>query len=160
MKLEPRIVVAPLAAIAILATILTETREALHLSGAWRTVRAAHAAAPDPFAPLDQALAREVPATQLIARDPFGAAIVVAVASPRRKPVPRVAVPKPVLQPQLTSIIFDADPRATLRWDGHDYSVRAGALFADFRVVSISRDQVILDRGGEPVVLALPKKGE
>jgi len=60
----------------------------------------------------------------------------------------------------LTTIVFDADPRATVRWDGRDYSVRAGALFADFRVVSITRDQVVLDHAGESVVLKLPRKGD
>jgi hypothetical protein len=57
--------------------------------------------------------------------------------------------------PVLTSIVWDADPRATIRFNGRDYSVRQAALFDDYRVVSITRDQVVLDRLGESLVLRL-----
>jgi hypothetical protein len=60
----------------------------------------------------------------------------------------------------LTSIVWDNDPRATVRWEGRDYSVRENSLFADFRVTGIRRDQVVLERGGERLVLRLPQKGE
>jgi hypothetical protein len=42
----------------------------------------------------------------------------------------------------------------------HDYSVRTNTLFADFRVVSITAQWVVLDRGGESLVLRLPVKGD
>lgn len=161
MKTDARVVVAPLAAILILTLIVIETREALHLSGAWHKPPRVRVASVDPFAPLDRMLASEPPAHPPGLRDPFssGAApTVVAVRTPKLPPRPKTPPPPP--KPVLTSIIFDADPRATVRWDGRDYSVRAGALFADFRVVSISREQVVLDRGGESVILALPRKGE
>jgi hypothetical protein len=61
--------------------------------------------------------------------------------------------------PLLTSIVWDADPRATIRYDGHDYSVRENSLFADFRVKSISRTEVVLERGGQPLGLTLRSKG-
>jgi hypothetical protein len=160
MKLEARTIVPPVAAAIILALIITQTREALTLSGAWRRASAAAANAPSPFAHLEALLAAPGRARADLPRDPFrsGATPQVAVAGPVR----RVATPKPVppQQPVLTSIVFDADPRATVRWGGRDYSVRAGTLFADFRVTSVDRDQVTLDRGGEPVVLRLPKRGD
>ncbi len=60
----------------------------------------------------------------------------------------------------LTAIVFDADPRALLRWNGRDYSVRPGGLFDDFQVVSITRDQVVLSRNGENIVLQRKSQGE
>jgi hypothetical protein len=63
-------------------------------------------------------------------------------------------------KPTLTSIVWDADPRATVRYEGNDYSVRANSLFADFRVTSITANQVVLDRNGEQIVLTLNPKGE
>jgi len=62
--------------------------------------------------------------------------------------------------PVLTSIIWDSDPRATLRYDGRDFSVRENSLFADFRVTSITSTQVVLERNGEPLVLTLRSKGD
>ena len=62
--------------------------------------------------------------------------------------------------PVLTAIIFDNDPRATIRYDGRDYPVRVNSLFADFRVVRIAADEVVLDRAGETLVLKLPSKGD
>jgi len=159
-KLDARVVVPPIAAAIILALIITQTRDALTLSGAWRRASAAAAAAPSPFASLEQLLAA-APAPRLeLPRDPFrtGPAPQAVVAGPvRRTPAIRSAPPA---LPVLTSIVFDADPRATVRWNGREYSVRAGTLFADFQVTQIARDQVVLDRGGESVVLRLPQRGE
>ncbi len=160
MKLDANTVAPPIAAVAILLLILTQTREALNLSGAWRKASAAAAAAPSPFAGLEHDLAASIPPRTDVARDPLrGAAPAVAVVTGPRRPLPS-AKPAPPAAPVLTSIIFDADPRATLRWDGRDYSVRPGGLFADFRVLSITREQVVLERAGESVVLRLPKRGE
>ncbi len=160
MKLEPRHVVPPLAAALVFALILTQTREALQLSGAWRRASAAAARAPSPFAGLDALLAAVPPPRAPLPRDPFrsGSPAPPVASGPVRPAPPRRPAPPP--QPVLTSIVFDADPRATVRWNGRDYSVRAGALFADFRVTSIARDQVVLDHGGETVVLRLPQRGE
>jgi hypothetical protein len=160
MKLDAPTLAPPLAAMLILVLVVTLTREALQLSGAWQKASAAAAAAPSPFATLESEIASSDPVLTPISRDPFrlGPAPVAAVTGPRRPMQPVRPAPPPV--PVLTSIIFDADPRATVRWDGRDYSVRPGGLFADFRVTSITRDQVVLDHGGESVVLRLPRRGE
>ncbi len=67
--------------------------------------------------------------------------------------------PKPVppALPTLTAIVFDNDPRAIVRWNGRDWDVRQNALFDVFQVVSISRDQVVLRRGDESIVLKRPQ---
>jgi len=78
-----------------------------------------------------------------------------------RQPAPVAAAPPAQApQPLLTSIIWDADPRATVRWDGRDFPVRENSLFADFIVKSIRRDEVVLERDGQQLVLKLTKKGE
>lgn len=159
MKLDARTIVPPLAALLIFALILIQTREALQLSGAWQKASAAAAAATSPFAGIENELTRAGRPRIVVTRDPLHApsATVAINTGPKRPPKPVVPVPPP--SPVLTSIIFDADPRATVRWDGRDYSVRPGGLFADFRVTSIARDQVVLDHGGQSVVLRLPKRG-
>ena len=160
MKLDASTLVPPLAAIVIFVLVLTQTREALQLSGAWQKASAAAAAAPSPFADLENEL-RAAPASRsTVDRDPLRSpSAPVAVVAGTRRAVKAPPQPPPAA-PILTSIIFDADPRATVRWDGHDYSVRPGGLFADFRVTSIARDEVVLDHGGESLVLRLPKRGE
>lgn len=160
MTLDAKALVPVLAAALILALILTLTREALNLSGAWQRASAAAAATPSPYAGLDRDIARTLPPRISITRDPLRGTIapVAMVTHPGKPTPPKKPAPPPV--PVLTSIIFDADPRATVRWDGREYSVRPGALFADFRVLSISREQVVLERAGESVVLRLPKRGE
>jgi hypothetical protein len=61
----------------------------------------------------------------------------------------------------LTSIVWlESNPSATLRWNGRDYPVQTNTLFDEFQVLGITRDQVTLMRGGETLVLQLPKKGE
>lgn len=153
-------VVSPVAAVLILLLILTQTQEALQLSGAWQKARAEAAATPSPFALLEQRLATPTFSSAAIRRDPLRPpeATTLARNGPVRPAKPSKPAPVPV--PILTSIIFDADPRATVRWDGRDYSVRPGGLFADFRVTSIARDQVVLDQGGQSLVLRLPTRGE
>jgi hypothetical protein len=160
-KLDARTLISPLVALVILVAIASFTREALTLSGAWRRAKAvARQTSPDPFAPIDHMLATTPPPRPAAMRDPFGtAAPVLAVnTNPRRPHV--VLPPPPPPAPVLTSIVFDADPRATVRFNGRDYSVRSGALFADFRVMNITRDQVVLDHLGQSMVLQLPKKGD
>lgn len=72
-------------------------------------------------------------------------------------PTPPPATPRPVL----TAIISDpSDNRAIVVYDNHSYSVRAGDLFAEFKVVSISPDGVVLDNGRERLTLQRPTKGK
>lgn len=159
MKLDASKFVPPAAAVMILALILTQMQEALRLSGAWQKARAEAAAAPSPFAVLENRLTVPALPSSVIRRDPLRAPETPLART--RPTIPQKPVqPAPPPAPVLTSIIFDADPRATVRWDGHDYSVRPGGLFADFRVTSITRDQVVLDHGGQSVVLRLPNRGE
>ena len=160
MKLDAGTLVPPLAAILIFALILTLTREALQLTGAWQKASAAAATAPSPFASLEKGIAAARRNQMDVSRDPlrWPTAPIATASAPKRPLKPMKPAPPP--SPVLTSIIFDADPRATVRWDGHDYSVRPGGLFADFRVTSITRDQVVLDHGNQAVVLRLPNKGD
>ena len=55
---------------------------------------------------------------------------------------------------------MENNPSATIRWNGKDRTVQVNTLFDEFRVRSITRDQVILERGGETLVLQLPRKGD
>jgi hypothetical protein len=114
----------------------------------------------DPYARLDKVLATADTTRLALVRDPFSfeKAATPKVAA-HRAPPPPVQPPAPAV-PVLTSIIWTDHPSATLRFEGHDYSVSSGTLFADFRVTSIARDQVVLDRAGAPIVLRLPRKGE
>jgi hypothetical protein len=119
----------------------------------------------DPYLQLDRALSRSLhhPETDRL-RDPFafGASAPAAVTGPARAQTvaPLPAPPPEPPRPVLTSIIWDNDPRATLRYADRDYSVRVNSLFADFRVKSITSTQVVLERNGESLVLTLRRKGE
>lgn len=154
--------VGPALAVALFAFVVWQTLQALQASGVWRfgPPRAVVAVA-DPLAALDGLIARAQGSTfDGAARDPFG----YGAAAPRpgdggpvvRRPV----VPPPPVLPVLTAIIYDNDPRAFVRWDGRDYTVHTGMLFADFEVVSIVRDQVVLRRGSENIVLRRKPQGE
>ena len=161
MKLDAKSLIAPIVALIVLALVLNVTLAALRTSGVWNRARVAfRPAKSNPYERLDQVLATSPgPGGPTLMRDPFsfGPALVV-VNRPTRPHRPVTPPPPPV--PVLTSIVWDADPRATVRWNGRDYSVRANSLFADFRVVSITAQQVVLERGGENLVLRLPVKGE
>ena len=161
MSLHPKTILPVLLAILILTVTVNRTMSALKSSGSWQTARrTAHARSEDPYARLERALSRPLlqpPADHL--RDPFVFAPLHAPGPPRPV-VARPVVPPPPPKPVLTSIIWDNDPRATIRYEDHDYSVRENSLFADFKVTSITATQVVLDRSGEPVVLTLRSKGE
>jgi hypothetical protein len=152
---------APLIALAILTVIGLQTSDALQHAGAWRAARRpARTAAPDPYARLEAQIA--APAGNLVLsslRDPFsyGRAPVVTSSAPAR---PRVPPPPP--QPVLTAILqSDNDPRALVHYADRDYTVQTGSLFADFKVISITAEQVVLDRGGQRLILHRPtKKGD
>ena len=160
MKLSPAQLLPPVLGLLTLVLVLNVTTTALRQSGAWQRAQTRGAPHVDPYSRLTLLLARGSSATPPV-RDPFGG---IAIATPTPAPgperprVPAAPVEKP--RPLLTSIVWDADPRATVRWGGRDWSVRENTLFSDFRVVSITREQVVLDRGGEQIVLRLPLKGD
>jgi hypothetical protein len=155
-------VLAPGIALLALVLIVQQTVSALRSSGAWRDRPKASAIRNDPYAHIDEMLGRPLldPSSGQ-GRDPFGYAPPPTVAvRPGPSHTPVVVVPPPPPRPTLTSIIFDNDPRATVRYNDRDFSVRENSLFADFRVRSITSTQVILERNGEPLVLTLRPKGE
>jgi hypothetical protein len=153
---------APLLALGLFAFVLYQTAHALQDSDVWRFAQPkAVAPVADPLADLDGVIARAQSAPFAGAdRDPFA----YGSAAPRPSVLPTVArrpTPPPAPEtPVLTAIVYDADPRAVLRWKGRDYSVRAGGLFDEFVVVSISREQVVLKRGSDSIVLQRKPQGE
>ena len=160
MKVDLEALVAPLIALVLLVLIVEQTLGALRSAGAWGKRHAATARAEDPYARLDRVLgSRDSSAADL--RDPFSFGRAPVSLTAVRRPTPRpVEVPQGPPPPVLTSIIFDNDPRATIRYNDRDYPVRVNSLFADYRVVSIARDQVVIDRSGQTVVLKLHSKGD
>lgn len=160
MRLRPRRVLPGILALTLLGAMIQQTMSALSLSGTWSRLKAPTATTTDPYSRIDRILARgDTTRASGPLRDPFRfgrANAPVAVSRPR--PSERVVVP--VRRPSLTAIIWDNDPRASIRWNDRDYSVRVNTLFDEYRVKSISRDQLVLERGGESIVLRLSKKGE
>jgi hypothetical protein len=162
-KIKPSALLPPLVAIVILVLTLQYTRGALQASGAWRTEpRIPRITSEDPYLRIDRILARPKFATSAVSpRNPFayGVApqpVVVNRGGGTTRPTPRPALPRP----QLTAILWDADPRAMIRYDGRDYTVRENSLFAEFRVASITKTNVTLERNGSPIVLSLRPRGE
>lgn len=162
--MNARGVVPAIVAAAVLALVLYQTSDALRsqLLRHPGIARQPGSASLDPYARLDALIAASardvVPSTM---RDPFGYGTLVASGEhPHKtvKPITPVAVEKPM--PILTAVVSDADPQAVIRFEGKNYTVRAGSLFADFRVVSVTADQVVLDRNGEQIVLHRASKGE
>lgn len=160
MSFDARLLVKPVVALGILVLIFMQTRDAVRRSGVWSRPATAHPAG-DPFGQLDRDLLRMGGGSTALTRDPmaFGGAM----AAPRGYQRPRRDVGQaktPVSVPVLTAIIWDADPTASIRLAGHDYTVRVNSLFADYQVTSISREQVVLAHAGESMVLKLQSKGE
>jgi hypothetical protein len=156
--------ISPLVALAVLAVVVTRTLAALSVTGAFG-FRAApvRVSVPLAYRNVDLALARrESAAAPAGTRDPFefgrATAVTPAVAAsrPRPRPLPPAEPPAPVL----TAIVWDNDPRALVRWKQREWTVRAGGLFDEFRVVSITRDQVRLQRGEATLVLTRRNPGE
>ena len=158
MNLSPQRVLPPLAAAILLAITLSQTWAALRQAGAWGAAAKARAQQGNPYALLDAQLSRgPEPVDDL--RNPF--AYVERRAPARPRPTrPRPAPAPVVVKPQLTAIIFDSDPRALITYNGRNYTVRANSLFADFRVVRINRDEVVLDQNGLSSVLQAPDGGQ
>jgi len=142
--------------------VVTQTLHTLQDSGVWRFgARKAFVPPADPLAELDGLVARAQESTfSGASRDPFGYGLVAVRPGGDRLVVRRPVVPRPPPLPVLTAIVFDADPRAIVRWDGREYTVRPEGIFAEFVVESITRDQVTLKRGPEKIVLRRKPLGE
>ena len=162
MRFDPARLLAPLAAALVLVLVLQQTLGALRVGGVWGQHRTANAPAASPFTRIEGLLAPTASGLAAVTRDPFAFGRAPAPVATHRPAAPRPA-PAPVApaRPVLTSIVWlESNPSATLRWNGHDYPVQTNTLFDEFRVLSITRNQVTLVRGGEILVLQLPKKGE
>jgi hypothetical protein len=152
-------VLGPLIALAILAVIGFQTADALQHSGSWAASRrTARVVIPDPYARLEAQLsapAKELSIENL--RDPFDYPRA-PVANAHTPPRPHQPPPPPM--PVLTAILADSDPRALIRYQDRNYTLKTGDHFVDLKVVSITADRVVLDRNGLPIVLRRPTKGE
>ena len=161
MNRDPLGLLVPVVALALLAFVVADTLSALRSAGAFSPEsRGSALAPPDPFAGLDRRLeANSAGPSPRDVRDPFSNAPAPTPVVPENPVRPRrtTTPPPPPPRPTLTAIVFDNDPRALLLWDGRQYTVRAGSLFDDFRVASITRDRVVLERGGETIVLNRPQ---
>jgi hypothetical protein len=162
MRLDLARLLGPLVAIAVLALVLQQTVGALRVAGVWGPRHTDAASASSPFMQIEGLLAPAAPAPPGAMRDPFAFGRAPAPVVTHKPAAPRPApVPVAPAQPVLTSIVWlESNPSATLRWNGRDYPVQTNTLFDEFRVQSITRSQVTLVRGGETLVLQLPKKGE
>jgi hypothetical protein len=165
MRFDPRAWIAPVVGALVLTLIMHHTISALRSGATWRDESLA-APKQNPYAPLDFLLSTpDTSALPTALRDPFGYAPRPTLPRPAvvRTPAPVAqgpAAPPEVPMPTLTAIIWDTDPRATVRFDGRDFSVRENSLFADFTVKTIRPNEVVLDRNGQSLVLRLEKKGD
>ena len=159
MNFDLKQIFTPLIAAAILTVIGLQTSDALRHSGAWRRPHKNSGAAADPYARLQaQITAPQPQITIATLRDPFSYGRAPVKASTAR---PRVYVPPPPPKPVLTAVLLgDDDPRALIHYGERDYTVKSGDLFAGYRVVSITAEQVVLDHDGQRLMLKRPTKGE
>ncbi|MBI1797089.1 MAG: hypothetical protein HY076_03105 [Candidatus Eisenbacteria bacterium] len=159
MNTDLRGLLGPLIAVVILGVIGFQTRDALNSSGAWASRRPRHTPATfDPYARLESQLSSRDSAVQVRAlRDPFAYG---RAPEPTTKHVTRIVTPPAPPKPLLTAILSGADPRALVRYMDHDYTIKAGDQFADFKVISITAEAVVLERGGQRLSLNRPTKGE
>jgi len=148
-------------AIALLA-VLTVTLAALRESDQWRRPgRNSTLQANDPYDGLTRLLAQGPAAPATVVRDPFRPPNIRTTTAPTTRRV-TILPPAPVQElPVVTAIVSDdADPRAVIRYEGRSYTVAAGGLFADYKVISVTTDTVVLERAGQQLVLKLHKQGE
>ena len=157
--MNARTLIPPILALALLFIVGNQTSDALRQSGTWRSAPRQLRPVADPYASLERALSRSDTTPSLAAlRDPFSFG---RVAGPRATPVYRPVAPAPIPQPVVTAIVTDADAqRAIVVYLGTSYSVKSGDLFAQYRVVSISAESVVLDDGRQQLVLRRPTKGD
>ena len=147
-------------AVALLA-VLTVTLAALRESDRWRRPGNSTRQANDPYDGLSRLLAQgpAVPASAV--RDPFRAVNVRTTTAPTRTVT--IVPPAPAREvPVVTAIVVsdDGNPQAVIRYEGRSITVGAGGLFADYKVVSVTADAVVLERAGQQLVLKQPKKGD
>lgn len=151
--------VARLIAVAVMAGVGAQTMAALGVTGAFDS-QAAIVMVPVPAAyqAVDRALDRRDAGLPFAgAHDPFEFHLAPRPAPPLVAPRPRAVAQS---DPVLTAIVWDNDPRALVRWKDREWTVREGGLFDEFQVVSITRDQVRLLRGGATIVLQRRNPGE
>jgi hypothetical protein len=147
-----------LIAVGILVLVGVQTSNALRQSGTWASPPRASHATVDPYASLDRAIARADAPDSVPLRNPFDFA---RAAQSVRIVVHHAATPTPPPVPVVTAIVTGADQaRAIVVYDGANYSVKEGDLFAHYKVVSITAEQVIVDDGTGRLVLKRPSKGE
>ena len=155
-----RTIIPALLALVLLVIVGSQTSSALRDSGTWRSRPRPARSSHNPYASLERSLARSdtMPALAGL-RDPFSYG--------RANPGPRVVVRRapvatpPPQQPIVTAIVTDADAaHAIVRYEGTSYSVKSGDLFAQYRVVSITADAVVVDDGRQQLVLKRPTKGD
>jgi hypothetical protein len=159
MRVNPRNLLGPLVAVVLLGLTLQQTIDALQRSGVWREQQKTLPVEQNPFSDLDAALSRRTDLLPLEdSRDPFRFAPTRTATTVRTTPRATPAPPPPP-KPVLTAIIYDSDPRALVRFDGRDYTVRDNTLFSEYRVVRITREEVVLDKSGESLVLKRPTGG-
>jgi hypothetical protein len=153
---------------AILAALLFvivagQTVVAFQQSGRWNLKRAPRylVNSADPYNRLERVLSEpNHPPALAGLRDPF-TYVRSGVTTVRPTHTGPVGPAPPVSRPVLTAIVTDpTDPRAIVVYENHNYSVRAGDLFAEFRVVSITAEGVVLDNGRERLTLQRPTKGK
>ena len=161
MKLDPKVASGPIAALVALLLLSLETGDALRQGGAAKANPVTSAQLDDPVADFERRLAARDPhPAPADLRDPFrfSSGQVAARAPARARPVadPPVTIPAPVL----TAIIWDEDPRASIRWNGRDYMVKANSQISDYQVILIGRDRILVAHGGESMVLRLHRTGE
>lgn len=160
MKIDGKALVAPLLAAAVLGLVIVQTMHAMDRAGAWASRHPkATIRKEDPYVSLDHAIAAASTAPETgPARDPFvSGSTAPAALAPLR---PRRVVVGPPPKPVLTAIVWDNDARALVHWNGKDYTIRTNDLFDQFRVKSITREQVVLDRNGELMILKRPDQGD
>ena len=154
--------ISPLVALAVLGLAVTQTLEGLGATGAFGLrVVTMRVEVPLPYQDVDRAIERRDRAeSPEKVPDPFSFSRgdpVASIAPARPQPVV-VAPPPPV--PVLTAIVWDNDPRALVRWNGREWTIREGGLFDEFQVMRISREQVTLRRGEATLVLQRRNLGE
>jgi hypothetical protein len=158
MNLDAKVLLGPLLALVILGVIGQQTADALRRSGTGGPRRTTSQPPPDPYAMLDAQLALPDTVKRTGLRDPFSYGRAPAPIATRT--IERPLTPPPPPRPVLTAILTDIDPRALVRYMDRDYTIKPGDQFADFKVISISADEVVLDRGGQRIALHRPTRGE
>ena len=163
MSRGPEAWLSPLVAVAVLVAAAMQVAGALGVTGAfgWRAA-AVQVAVPRAYLAVDAALDRRD--SRLVVdrvSDPFTSSpAVAAVPPPRPRPQAGARKPAPPVEPVLTAIVWDNDPRALVRWLNREWTIRQGGLFDEFEVVSITRDQVRLRRGDATLVLQRRNSGD